>query len=103
MANAMQVAVVLAVIGFAVAMAIWRYMRSDQILSHWAQDNGYEIVSSERRWLRRGPYFFWTSEGQDVYYVTVRTPDGQLRRGWVRCGSWFCGVLSNAAEVQWDE
>ena len=81
----------------------WHFSRAKAILNHWAQDNGYAILSSEQRWFRRGPFFFSTSEGQVVYYVTLRTPTGQERRGWVRCGGWWWGVLSDRAEVRWDE
>ena len=87
---------------FVVGMMFWRYSRAEDILTCWAEDNGYEIVLSERRSFWRGP-FFWSSKGQEVYYVTVRMPDDQLRRGWVRCGGWFLGLLSDQAEVEWDE
>jgi hypothetical protein len=87
---------------FAIGVMIWHYSRASQILTGWAQDNGYEIVSSERYWFWRGP-FFWSSKSQEVYYVTVRTSDGGLRRGWVRCGGFFAGMLSDQAEVRWDE
>jgi hypothetical protein len=103
MANTTPLPIVVAVIIIAIAMMIWHYVRAGQILEHWAKDNGYEILSSEHRWLRRGPFFWWTGRGQEVYYVTVRTPDGKLRRGWIRCGSYFWGVLSDSAEVRWDE
>jgi hypothetical protein len=95
--------IIVAVIIFTIAMMIWHYARAGQILERWAQDSGYKIVSSKRCWFWKGPFSFWTSRSQEVYYVTVRTPDGQLRRGWVCCGGWFLGVLSDQAEVRWDE
>ena len=75
---------VLAIIMFVAGMVAWRYCRMEDILKHWAEDNDYEILSKEYRWYRRGPFFWWTCEGQEVFYVTIRTSDGQLRRGWVR-------------------
>ena len=87
---------------FAVGMMVWHYSRAAEILNRWAGDNDYEIVSSERCWFWRGP-FFWSSKSQEVYYVTIRTPNNRLRRGWVRCGGWFLGLLSDDAEVRWDE
>ncbi len=87
---------------FVIGMMIWHYSRAEEIVTRWARENGYEIVSSGRCWFWKGP-FFWSSKSQEVYYVTVRTPDDQLRRGWVRCGGWFLGVLSDQAEVRWDE
>ena len=81
------------VVAVAAGMMIWHFSRAGEILTGWARDNGYEIVASERRWFFRGPFFFWTGKGQEVYYVTVRTPDGRLRRGWVRCGGFFLGMI----------
>jgi hypothetical protein len=50
-----------------------------------------------------GPFWWRKSIKQEVYYVTIRTPEGQVKRGWVRCGGWFLGILSNKAVVEWDE
>jgi len=94
---------VFVVIAFAVGMFVWHFSRAEAILQRWARDNGYEIVSKEYRWFRRGPFFWWTSKGQEVFYVTIRTMDGRHRRGWVRCGGWLLGVFSDQADVQWDE
>lgn len=91
-----------AAIAVVIAMLTWHYSRAKTILDHWAESNGYEILASERRWFFRGPFFWTTSRGQEVYYVTVRTPDGQERRGWVRCGNWFLGILVNQAKVRWE-
>lgn len=82
---------------------IWHYSRADKILEHWAENNGYEIVSKELRWFRRGPFFWWTSRGQEVYFVKVRGPDGEYRRGWVRCGNWLLGMFVDEAEARWNE
>jgi hypothetical protein len=87
---------------FAIAMLVFHFTRAESILEQWAEENGYEILSSERRWL--GGAFWWRkSEDQEVFYVTVRMHDGEIRRGWVRCGGWILGMLSNQAEVEWDE
>ena len=88
---------------FAVGVLIWLHSRASDILTRWAQENGYEIVSSERCWLWRGPFWWRSSEHQAVFYVTVKTAGGQIRRGWVRCGDWFLGMFSDQATVQWDE
>ena len=49
----------------------------------------------------RGPYFWTSSKGQTVYRVTVEVRGG-VRTGWVRCGGWWLGLLSDQAEVRWD-
>jgi hypothetical protein len=88
---------------FAIVMVLWHYSRSRQVLENWASENDFTIVSSEYRNFLKGPFFWTSSRGQTVYYVTVRTPDGQTRNGWVRCGGWFFGLLTDKAEVRWDE
>jgi hypothetical protein len=93
----------IALVVFAVAIMAWHYSRARSVLEEWAGTNGYEILSSERRWFRRGPFWWSTSRGQEVCYVTVRTSDGQVKRGWVRCGNWFFGLLMNDAAVRWDD
>lgn len=102
MDNALPAIGFLVFVAFAVAMLIFHFSRAKSILEQWAETNGYELLSSERRWF--GGIFWWRkSKSQEVYYVTIRTPDGRIRKGWVRCGGWFLGILSNQADVQWDE
>ena len=87
---------------FLAAILSIHFSRARSILEQWAESNGYEIVSSEHRFLG-GPFWWRKSKGQEVYYVTIRTSDGQLKRGWVRCGGWWLGILTNKADVEWDE
>jgi hypothetical protein len=86
--------IVLAVIALLVALVLLDYFRSRTILRHWARDKGYTILASEYR-----------SAPEDTpWHVTVRTPDGDIRRGLVRCGSPFWGVWKDeAAVIRWDE
>jgi hypothetical protein len=81
---------------------LWTASRSRQLLESWARENGLEIVSSEFRWFRRGPFFWTTSSAQRVFHVTVRMPDGGTRGGWVRCGGFWGGLLQDRVEVRWD-
>ena len=81
---------------------IWHYTRAASILERWAARNGYRIVQKEIRHFRRGPYFFTTSSGQQVYRVIVEDRDGYIRQGYVRCGGFFLGMLSDRADAQWD-
>ncbi len=84
-------------------MMWWHYSRSDSLLRQWASRNGYRLVSQEYRYLLRGPFFWTTSRGQTVYRVTVEDEGGNLRSGWVRCGGWFLGLLSENVEACWDD
>ncbi len=92
--------IVLAVVGI-VSLA-WHFSRSRSVLEQWAEENGFEILQSEYRNVTRGPFFWTTSRGQTVYYVRVRDPQGMERTGWVRCGGWFLGLMSDKAEVRWE-
>jgi hypothetical protein len=94
---------IVAVIAFALLAIAWHYSRSRAILQKWADDNGYQLLQSEYRWFRKGPFFWTTSRDQVVYHVTVLDQLGRERKGWVRCGSWWFGLFSNKAEVRWDE
>jgi hypothetical protein len=94
--------VVVPILLLSIAMLIFHYRRSGSILDKWAAENGYQILESELRPLRRGPFFFTTAKGQEVYRVTVQDAGGAIRRGYVRCGSFFFGMLSDRAEVRWD-
>ena len=78
------------------------YGRSKSILDHWAEENGFVIVAKERRFFRRGPFLWTTSQGQDVYRLTVDCRDGCQRSAWVRCGGFFKGLFSDNVDVRWD-
>ena len=87
----------------AIGSMAWHFSRSRSILEQWAAEQGFEIVHREYRSFRRGPFFWTTSKGQTVYYVTVRDSTGNQRSGWVRCGGWFLGLMADKAEVRWED
>ncbi|MDH3590587.1 MAG: hypothetical protein OER88_01820, partial [Planctomycetota bacterium] len=68
-----------------------------------AATNGYTLESAQYRWFWRGPFFLRSTEEQSVFYVTVKDAGGRARKGWVRCGSFWAGILSDKATVKWDE
>jgi hypothetical protein len=96
------------VFGIAAAVALvsfafyWNVSRSRTLLQGWAAKSGFEILQSEFRFVRRGPFFWTSSKGQTVYYVRVQDGQGQVRSGWVRCGGWWLGLWSDRTEVRWD-
>jgi hypothetical protein len=94
---------VIGFVAFAVAAIWWHYSRSSSLLEGWAAKNGYRLISQEYRSVFKGPFFWTSSEEQTVYYVTVEDRNGQRRSGWVRCGGWFWGLLSDNVEVRWDD
>lgn len=98
---------IITIIGVFIVVVIIIFLtlkRARRILEDWAAQNDYQILSSEVRWLRKGPFLTWrTSRNQIVYYITVRTLDGTIKNGWVRCGGFWLGTFQNKAEVRWDD
>jgi hypothetical protein len=103
MNNAAPAIVFLVFIALAIAMTFWHFSRSRSMLAGWADTNGFELLHSERRLFRRGPFFWTTAKGQEIFYVIVRDRGGETRRGWVRCGSFWGGLFSDKTEVRWDD
>jgi hypothetical protein len=91
------------VAAFGGLMLWWHFSRSASLLDRWAERNGYRVLDREYRSFFKGPFFWTTSEGQTVYHVTVEDKEGRRRTGWVRCGGWFLGLLSDNVEVRWDD
>ena len=76
--------------------------RALTILKRWAAANGFELLEYKRPFYSGGFSVFTTGRGQIVYCVKVRDASGDEHAGWVRCGSFFGGVLfSDEAEVKW--
>jgi hypothetical protein len=97
------VLVVLLFTGMAVLLFLWHFTRSDSLLSQWAERNCYTILHQEYRTFFKGPFFWTSGKDQTVYYVVVEDQAGNRRKGWVRCGGFFLGLLSDHVEVRWDE
>ena len=89
------------IVAATVLSILWTRRRSQTILQRWAERNGLQLLESELRWFRRGP-FFLSGRGQVVYYVSAMDGQGMIHRGWVRCGGFWLGLLRDEAEVRWD-
>jgi hypothetical protein len=100
--DAIGVLAIAAVVGIVALVIYLQISRSRSMLKGWADENGYELLCAEHRMFRKGP-FVWSSRGQSVYRVEVRDEQGVERKGWVRCGSWWAGLLSDKVEARWDE
>ena len=96
-------AVVIAVVLFVILVLVWQINRSRSLLEQWAAENNYRILAAQQRFLVRGPFFWTTSKGQTVYRITVQDPSGAQRTGWLRCGSWPLGLLSDRVQAKWDD
>jgi hypothetical protein len=94
---------VLLIVVVAAGSIAWHFGRSRSLLRGWAERNGFRLLHFEYRHLFRGPFFWTTSKGQTVYRVTVEDRAGHVRHGWVRCGGWWFGLMTDHVEARWDE
>ncbi len=85
-----------------VLMFVWHFTRAHSLLDQWALDNGFTIIHREHRSLRKGPFFWTTSDHQAVYYIVVRDSKGIEHSGYARCGGWFWGMMRDKVDVRWD-
>jgi hypothetical protein len=91
------------VITLVVGFHVFHSNRGLAILKKWVARNGFQLLDYRRPFYSGGFSPFSTSRGQVVYSVKVRDASGDERTGWVRCGSFFGGVLfSDEAEVKWE-
>ncbi len=82
----------------------WAHIaRARQILARWAQRNQLQILQRQYCFLARGPFWWRSSNSHAVFYVVVRDKFGFEKSGWVRCGAWLWGLLSDRADVVWNE
>lgn len=95
--------VILAFVCLAILALALQFVRVGSILDRWAARNGYQIIERESRLVKLGPFTLNTSRGQVVYRVAVRDREGNVRKGYVRCGGALLGTLSNKIEVCWDD
>jgi hypothetical protein len=96
----------LLLIGFAIiatTLVIFSFSRGRSLLNRWAQENNFQILDFEMRTLSAGPFTWTSSRNQIVYFVHVRDREGKERSGWVRCGSFWGGILSDKTEVRWKD
>jgi hypothetical protein len=89
-------------VALAIFGVVWHYRRAASILENWAYNHRFRILSREYRYFFRGPFTWFSSKNQVVYYVTVENKNGEVRTGWVRCGSYFLGLWSDDVDVQWE-
>jgi hypothetical protein len=100
------VLVALAILAGVVLLAlslVWRAARSDSMLKQWAKANDLTLLEAEYRTFFKGPFFWTSTKGQMVYFVTVRDPGGRTRHGWVRCGGHILGMLSEKVDTRWED
>jgi hypothetical protein len=89
-------------VGVAVVLATsWHFSRGRDLVRRWAAREGYVLVSAKHAFFR-GPFWWRSGDGNVVHRVVVRDRDDSIRKGHVRCGGLFLGMLSDEATVIWD-
>lgn len=94
------VLLIIAILG--IAMAITGIGNAEGLVEQWAATNGYQLLECEQRWLRSGPFFFTKSKSQRVFRIVVSDQEGNVLRGYAKCGGWFLGMWSEQIQVRWD-
>ena len=94
---------VVVVVSLMVLSWAWGTSRGTSLLEGWAQSHGLQILSQEECLFFKGPFFWTSSKGQRVYRVSVRDREGFDRQGYVRCGGFWLGMMSDNVEVRWDD
>lgn len=75
-------------------------MEVDRIVADWAAENRLELINVKRH---RFPFKFFygprgTSNVQSLFHVTARDREGSVIVGWLRCGGFLVGILSDQVE-----
>ena len=86
----------------AVGGTVWTFVRSASLINMWAASEDLEVLARKYCWFWTGPFFLNCSRNQTVYRVTVRSRDGSVQSAWIRCGSWWGGLMSDEVDVRWD-
>ena len=89
------------------ALAIWSVVRGEsraaRMLDNWLSENNYQLLQKSAPWIKDNPFFLSSNRSQKVWKVTIRTPAGEVRQAWVRCGHALLGVAKDQVEVKWDK
>jgi len=91
-----------AVSALVIAFCAWHFRSSRRVVEAWARSSGFELLEADRRFLRRGPFWWRNPSHQQVFRVTVRDGRRGTRRGYVCVGGWLTGMFSEKLTVRWD-
>ncbi len=80
----------------------WQFRKSERLIRQWAATRHYQLLGMNHQWFWYGPFWWRTAKGQMVYHVTLRDSAGQIRKAWIRCGSFLLGLLSDDIAVEWE-
>ena len=98
----MSIALIVALITAYVFWQAWSYTRARDLALRWASDNGYQVLSRRRHWLRTGPFTNFKSSAV-IFRLELMAPNGQTSVCWLQLGSDWVGMLSSRLEARSDE
>lgn len=88
-----------------VAALVWRVIkRPPSLRAHlkaWADANNLTILTSQRRVILAGPFFF--DRSGIVYRISALFGEGTTRTGWVKFGYNFSSIRPWSSKAFWDE
>ncbi len=90
------------IIAFIVICFYWEQSRSVSMIDRWAGENGLQLLSASRCFFKIGTPFWATNKNHTVYRITVQDTQDNVMSGYVLCGGFFLGLLSDRVEVKWD-
>ena len=81
--------------------SLWSRKRAQEVLSAWAQGNGFTVLQAQRKTFV--PHWRSTSgKGYQFFRVRVLNNEGLVCQAWVRCHD-SGGTIPGTVEVIWDE
>ncbi|HND62195.1 MAG TPA: hypothetical protein PLB90_12010 [Opitutaceae bacterium] len=91
-----------AVVFFAIVvtrMVTKKRVPTQQRIDDWARKAGVCVVSAQRRYFFKGPFFFYRHAV--VYRIRVRDGNEAMRDGWLRIGFSLFG--DDFEDIRWEE
>lgn len=84
---------------------IWWFRPSaEDNFQKWQTANNFEVIRRETVSAGQTPFpKLSMSKDETFYHVQVKTQDGQIKSGWVRCAGKFTALLSAPSEAVWDQ
>lgn len=103
--NAMLLVYAIFALGVCLAVALYwtDRIRRREAVYRWSANNGLKLLSFRKPLVTEASKFpFSLSKSQHVFRIKVETSTGDSRSGWLRVGSAWLGLTSDAADVKWD-
>ncbi len=82
----------------------WLRPSAEDNFQKWRAANNLEVLSRQTVSAGQTPFpKLSMSKDETFYRVQVKTENGQIKSGWVRCAGKFTAFLSAPSNVVWDQ